>query len=103
MKVTAGVIVQMISLHPQWKTLLPWPLLTLCKAIADGQHDLTFPLTVNGRRQQVPLSTLYCLEPDQVLLRSPTPSWHTWAMHTPHCAHGIPTNDVTNCGSDRRS
>ncbi|KAK9844476.1 hypothetical protein WJX74_002966 [Apatococcus lobatus] len=57
--------IEMLSLHPQWKAVLPWPLATLCRAITDGQHDLTFPLTINGQREQVPLSTLCCLEPDQ--------------------------------------
>ncbi len=51
--------------------MLPSSMATICGAIVEGDRDLQLPLTVNCRRQMLPLSTLCSLEPFQVHLASP--------------------------------
>ncbi|KAK9838715.1 hypothetical protein WJX74_001913 [Apatococcus lobatus] len=59
--------IETISMHPTWCSILPWCMVTLCKAITNGQHDQKFPLTVDGQQQLIPLSTIRRLDLSQAL------------------------------------
>ena len=76
----AVVSLQTMCMHPQWCSIVPWSLASVCKAIASGQYDMEVPLTVDGRQQLVALSTIRRLELSQVLLLPPNP-------HARHAYH----------------
>ena len=66
---------QAMSMNEAWSNVLPSPLSTICRAIADGDRGLELPLTINSKRQLIPLNVLCTLEPFMVRLTGEAPPW----------------------------
>ena len=60
-------VLQEMAASQDWTSVLPSPIASICTAIANGDQHYQLPLTVNHRRQLLPLSTLCTLEPMPVL------------------------------------